>query len=233
MRRTLVPSISTSVASNGGSITAPTVNCSSGAVVGRAAGVDVAAQKELRPRVGPQLRLEVGAVHEVARVRQAGCGDAGRFGQDREVRGDDDEVGLSQVGDPTDVLRRRRAAADADTGPPRDSSGCSWSSRIPCSRAQSANSSPRRRSWFPPTVASGATSAVASRANMCSRSLGFANWTMSPSSRISSTSASANHASAASVRSVEVLGLEDVDPARACRLELAVEVAEDADTHRE
>ena len=32
---------------------------------------------------------------------------------------------------------------------------------------------------------------------------------------------------------VQVLGLEVVDPARACRLELAVEVAEDADTHRD
>ena len=30
---------------------------------------------------------------------------------------------------------------------------------------------------------------------------------------------------------VEVLGLEGVDPARACRLELAVEIAEDADAH--
>ena len=58
-------------------------------------------------------RFEVGAVHEVARVRQAGGGDAGCLGQDREVRGDDACAGAI---DPTDVLRRRRTPVDPDPG---------------------------------------------------------------------------------------------------------------------
>ena len=78
--------------------------------------MDVSAQDELRPRVGPEPALELEAVDQVAGVRQAGRGHPGRFGQEREVRRDDGEVRLScPAAEPTDVLRRRRAAADADT----------------------------------------------------------------------------------------------------------------------
>ena len=75
-------------------------------------------------------------------------------------------------------------------------------------------------------------SPVARRANTCARSAAFGNWTTSPSRRIRSTAASANHASASSMRRSRCSGSEDVDPARARWLELAVEIAEDADAHR-
>ena len=80
--------------------------------------MDVPAQDELRPRVGPQPALELGAVHEVAGIRKAGRGHPGRLGQEREVRRDDEEAGRRLPRSPSlaDVLRRRRAATDLDTG---------------------------------------------------------------------------------------------------------------------
>ena len=109
MRRTLVPSISTSVASNGGSITAPTVNCSSGPSWVEQRAWMWPLRRSFGRGSDRSSRLEVGAVHEVAGIRQAGRGDPGRFGQEREVRRDDDEVGLL----PSRRAGRRTAAAPA------------------------------------------------------------------------------------------------------------------------
>ena len=110
-------SISTIVASNGGSIMAPTMSWSNDPSWRRAPRMDVPAEDDLRSRVGAQLGLEVGAVHEVAGIREPGSGHPGRFGQDGKVRGDDDELGLtSPAAPPADVLRRRRAPADRHTG---------------------------------------------------------------------------------------------------------------------
>lgn len=79
--------------------------------------MDVSAQDDLRSRVGPQLALQVGAVHQVTGIRQASRCHPGRFGQNRKVRRDDDKAGLAwPVAVMPDVLRRLRAAVDRDTG---------------------------------------------------------------------------------------------------------------------
>ena len=78
----------------------------------RAARVDVRAQDELLAPVGAKRRLDIGAIDEVAGVRQAGGGDLGRFRQDREVGRDHECRTTSRI---ADVLRRRRAALDSDT----------------------------------------------------------------------------------------------------------------------
>jgi hypothetical protein len=43
------------------------------------------AEDDLRPRIVREPRLDLGAVDEVARVREAGRGDLRGLGQDREV----------------------------------------------------------------------------------------------------------------------------------------------------
>ena len=68
-------------------------------------------------------------------------------------------------------------------------------------------------SWFPFTVATGAMFAADSRAKTCARSLRFANWTLSPSRRIRSTPALGEPLERRVGAPVEMLGLEDVDPA--------------------
>ena len=77
--------------------------------------MDVPAEDDLRPRVGPQPALEVGAVDQVAGIRKAGRSHPGGFGKNREVRRDDDETDVAcRAAVRADVLRRRRAAADLD-----------------------------------------------------------------------------------------------------------------------
>ncbi len=202
--------------------------------MGRAPRMDVAAEDELRSRIGTQPALELGPIHEIAGIRKPGGGQPGRLGQQREVRRDDDDVRLVPAG------RRagRRTAAARDRGrrptparqPVQGGSSCEQPDPVPAGRRRT----PRRGAGrgCRSTVASGATlGCCRAERRRATRSLGFANCTKSPSRRIRSTRASENHSSAASVRSVEVLGLEDVDPARARRLQLAVEIAEDADAH--
>ena len=149
------------------------------------------------------------------------------------MRRDDDEVRPpSPAGEPTDVLRRRRAAVDADTGwRPASSSGSSWSSRIPCSRAHVGElvaeaevvvSAHRRQRSDVRCCQTGEhvleiarireLDDVSEQEDQIDLGLG------EPRERRVGAP-------------VEVLGLEVVDPARACRLELAVEIAEDADAH--
>ncbi len=196
--------------------------------------MDVSAQHDLRSRVGSQLPLEVVAVHQVTGVRKTRPGHPERLGQDGKVRGDDDDVGrATQADDLTDVLRRRRAPADRDTrdGDPRE---------LERLRVQQPN----------PVLAGGFGKHLAEaeivvsvhrrqRGDLRRRETGkhvseiARVWELHDvSQQQDQIDPSFGEPLERRVGApVEVLGLEDIDPARPGRLELAVEIAEDADAH--
>lgn len=196
--------------------------------------MDVSAEDDLRSRVGPQPGLEVGAVHQVTGIRKTGPGHPGRFGQKRKVRSDDDQVGLpSPSAGLTDVPRRRRAPFDCDTG---------YGDPVKLERLFVEQPDPMLAGTLGKLLAE-AEIVVAvhrrKRRDLRRRQTGERVSEIARVRELHDVTEKENQIDPSLGEPlerrvgapIEVLGLEEVDPSRARRLELAVEIAEDADTH--
>ncbi len=201
--------------------------------MGRAARVDVSAEDELRPRVRPQPALEVGAVHEVAGVRQAGRGHPGCLGQDGKVRGDDDEVGLASTSP-------SRPTYCGGAGP--RSTSTPVTARRQLERLLVEQPNPMLAGALRELVAEAEVVVAVHRRERSDVRRRQPGEHVREIARVRELNAVAEEEDQIDPRLgeprerrvdalVELLGLEDVDPARAGRLELAVEIAEDADAH--
>ena len=149
------------------------------------------------------------------------------------MRRDDDEVApRSPVAELTDVLRRRRAAADADTG-------YRQLERLLVEQPNPMLAGAVGELLAETEVVVSTDGRQRSDARCCQTGehvleIAQVRELNDVSEEQDQIDLSLGEPCERRVRAlVEVLGLEDVDPARACRLELAVEVAEDADAHRE
>ena len=184
--------------------------------------------------VGPQLGLEVGSVHEVTGVREAGRRHPGRFGEHGEVRRDDDEAILAPaLRRAAHVLRRRGTPCD---GHAREDDSAELE------RLFVEQPDPVLARLLAELLPEADVVVPAHGRQRCDVGRREPAEHVSEIARVLELHRVAQQQDQIDLRlgeprerrvgaPVELLGLEDVDPARACRLELAVQVAEDADQH--